>query len=165
LEPALALLLRQNTHDCTTWHTRYGVLLWLSILVLIPFDLTSIDSTLTLSSNSNSNHKNTITSTTSTSTSITSTTLEINKSKSNHHEIKINTTETEIDNKTEIKQVQQCQDQDQDKDQGNDLRVVCNGLGLIDTLIKVGQIYLGDTGRSREMAAGMYAELILIDIV
>lgn len=44
LEPTLRLLQSQDPCDCTTWKTRYSLLLWLSILVRVPFDLTSIDS-------------------------------------------------------------------------------------------------------------------------
>lgn len=46
LEPALALLLSQNPNDHSTWETRYGLLLWLSMMVLIPFDLATVDSSL-----------------------------------------------------------------------------------------------------------------------
>ena len=46
LEPALALLQKQSMEDHETWETRYGILLWISIIVLIPFDLNSVDSTM-----------------------------------------------------------------------------------------------------------------------
>ncbi|GAB5356179.1 hypothetical protein AAMO2058_000268800 [Amorphochlora amoebiformis] len=44
LEPALLMLLAQNQSDYNTWQTRYGLLLWLSLIVLIPFDLKTVDS-------------------------------------------------------------------------------------------------------------------------
>lgn len=44
LEPALELLLAQGEPaDTTHWETKYVVLLWLSIIVRVPFDLASID--------------------------------------------------------------------------------------------------------------------------
>jgi hypothetical protein len=46
LEPALVALLCQDASNHTTWETRYVLLLWLSILVLIPFDLRTVDSAL-----------------------------------------------------------------------------------------------------------------------
>lgn len=46
LEPVLALLLSQDPSEHGTWETRYGLLLWLSILVMIPFDLATVDSTV-----------------------------------------------------------------------------------------------------------------------
>lgn len=46
LEPALALLQKQSMEQHETWETRYGILLWISIIVLIPFDLNSVDSTM-----------------------------------------------------------------------------------------------------------------------
>jgi len=45
LEPTLALLAAQQLNAFETWHARYGLLLWLSIIVMIPFSLKSIDST------------------------------------------------------------------------------------------------------------------------
>eukprot|EP00466_Bigelowiella_natans_P001594 jgi/Bigna1/78286/fgenesh1_pg.53_\ len=45
LEAVLRLLVREKQTDYSTWHTRYGLLLWLSLIVLIPFDLATIDST------------------------------------------------------------------------------------------------------------------------
>lgn len=47
LEPTLALLQQQDMEEYDTWETRYGLLLWLSIIVLIPFDLTTVDSSMT----------------------------------------------------------------------------------------------------------------------
>ena len=32
--------------ECSTWETRYVLLLWLSILVIVPFDLRTVDSSL-----------------------------------------------------------------------------------------------------------------------
>lgn len=48
LEPALLALASQDRHDHAAWETRYVLLLWLSILVLIPFDLGTVDSTVPL---------------------------------------------------------------------------------------------------------------------
>eukprot|EP00124_Ichthyophonus_hoferi_P000418 Ihof_evm11s15 gene=Ihof_evmTU11s15 len=39
----LELLLKQDKDEYTTWETRYILLLWLSLLVLLPFDLTILD--------------------------------------------------------------------------------------------------------------------------
>lgn len=44
LEPAVAALCCQDATDHASWGTRYVLLLWLSILSLVPFDLASIDS-------------------------------------------------------------------------------------------------------------------------
>lgn len=44
LEPAVQALCCQDSSDHQSWETRYVLLLWLSILVLVPFDLASIDS-------------------------------------------------------------------------------------------------------------------------
>jgi hypothetical protein len=44
LEPALQLLLAQDRTDFETWEVRYVLFLWLSILVLVPFDLGTADS-------------------------------------------------------------------------------------------------------------------------
>lgn len=44
LEPALLLLRSQDRGEHSTWETRYVLFLWLSILVLVPFDLTTADS-------------------------------------------------------------------------------------------------------------------------
>jgi hypothetical protein len=44
LEPALMFLQKQSSADFETWHTRYSLLLWLSMIVLIPFDLSTVDS-------------------------------------------------------------------------------------------------------------------------
>ncbi|GAB6032084.1 hypothetical protein CHUAL_010448 [Chamberlinius hualienensis] len=43
LEPVLYLLDQQDSRDTTTWETRYMLLLWLSIIVMIPFQLTRLD--------------------------------------------------------------------------------------------------------------------------
>eukprot|EP00731_Ephydatia_muelleri_P028539 Em0020g183a len=45
LHLALALLQQQNKDDRETWETRYVLLLWLSFLVIIPFDLNLMDGT------------------------------------------------------------------------------------------------------------------------
>ncbi|XP_022110714.1 tubulin-specific chaperone D-like isoform X2 [Acanthaster planci] len=44
LEPALALLTRQDPADFETWETRYMLLLWMSIICMIPFDMARLDS-------------------------------------------------------------------------------------------------------------------------
>lgn len=44
LEPALQLLLSQDRAEHSTWETRYVLFLWLSMLVLVPFDLRTADS-------------------------------------------------------------------------------------------------------------------------
>ena len=44
LEPAVQALCSQDSSDHRSWETRYVLLLWLSILALVPFDLSSIDS-------------------------------------------------------------------------------------------------------------------------
>lgn len=46
LEPVVSLLLSQDPTQHDTWETRYGLLLWLSMLVRVPFDLNTADSTL-----------------------------------------------------------------------------------------------------------------------
>ncbi len=46
LEPVLYTLKAQDRGDHRRWQTRYGLLLWLSMLVLVPFDICSIDSGL-----------------------------------------------------------------------------------------------------------------------
>ena len=44
LEPVFHLLQAQDKDDHETWHARYCLLLWLSIIVIVPFDLQTIDS-------------------------------------------------------------------------------------------------------------------------
>jgi hypothetical protein len=44
LEPCLELLNKQDMLDAETWETRYVLLLWLSILVMVPFGLNTVDS-------------------------------------------------------------------------------------------------------------------------
>ena len=44
LEPVLHALYSQDRGDHKTWETRYTLLLWLGMLVLIPFDIYTIDS-------------------------------------------------------------------------------------------------------------------------
>ena len=46
LEPVFHLLQAQDTDDHDTWHVRYSLLLWMSIIVIVPFDLQSIDSSV-----------------------------------------------------------------------------------------------------------------------
>ncbi|NXP81874.1 TBCD protein, partial [Ramphastos sulfuratus] len=43
LQPVLDMLADQNPKDSETWETRYMLLLWLSIICLIPFDLARFD--------------------------------------------------------------------------------------------------------------------------
>uniref|UniRef100_U3ITR5 Tubulin-specific chaperone D n=1 Tax=Anas platyrhynchos platyrhynchos TaxID=8840 RepID=U3ITR5_ANAPP len=43
LQPVLDMLMDQNPKDCETWETRYMLLLWLSMICLIPFDLARFD--------------------------------------------------------------------------------------------------------------------------
>lgn len=43
-EPTLQLLQSQDRNDYLMWETRYVLLLWLSMLCLVPFDLNTIDS-------------------------------------------------------------------------------------------------------------------------
>lgn len=44
LEPLLDCLECQDVVEYETWESRYSLLLWMSIVVLIPFDLASVDS-------------------------------------------------------------------------------------------------------------------------
>ncbi|XP_021918529.1 tubulin-specific chaperone D [Zootermopsis nevadensis] len=44
IEPVLQLLEIQNPSDNATWQTRYVLLLWLSIIVMIPFHMSRLDS-------------------------------------------------------------------------------------------------------------------------
>lgn len=41
----LKFLEEQNPENCDTWTTRYILLLWLSIIVMIPFDMSRFDGT------------------------------------------------------------------------------------------------------------------------
>ncbi|XP_062507532.1 tubulin-specific chaperone D-like [Corticium candelabrum] len=43
LEPVLSLLQQQDDSDCQTWETRYMLLLWLSLLAMVPFDMVRFD--------------------------------------------------------------------------------------------------------------------------
>jgi hypothetical protein len=52
LEPVLALLAKQSKSDHETWQTRYMLLLWLSIIGMIPFDLNRFDANITHESQS-----------------------------------------------------------------------------------------------------------------
>ncbi len=47
LEPVLFTLQCQDRSDSSTWENRYVLLLWLSMLVLVPFDIGTIDSSAT----------------------------------------------------------------------------------------------------------------------
>jgi hypothetical protein len=47
LEPALSLLQKQDPTDCETWETRYVLLLWLSLLAMVPFDMARFDGSST----------------------------------------------------------------------------------------------------------------------
>uniref|UniRef100_H0ZB90 Tubulin-specific chaperone D n=1 Tax=Taeniopygia guttata TaxID=59729 RepID=H0ZB90_TAEGU len=47
LQPVLDMLAKQNPRDPETWETRYMLLLWLSMICLIPFDLARFDGNLT----------------------------------------------------------------------------------------------------------------------
>lgn len=40
------MLEEQNESDHASWETRYCLLLWLSIIVIIPFDMRKLDGTL-----------------------------------------------------------------------------------------------------------------------
>ena len=44
LEPALAYLQALDGKDTEIWETRYVLLLWLSLICMIPFDLKKVDS-------------------------------------------------------------------------------------------------------------------------
>jgi len=44
LEPAIFYLNSQKSQDVIFWESKYVVLLWLSIIILVPFDLSTIDS-------------------------------------------------------------------------------------------------------------------------
>lgn len=43
LVPVLELLQQQDKNNVGTWETRYVLLLWLSIIVIMPFDLSRMD--------------------------------------------------------------------------------------------------------------------------
>nr|XP_042898204.1 tubulin-specific chaperone D [Parasteatoda tepidariorum] len=45
VEPVLSLLNAQDPHDASTWETRYMLLLWMSIIVMIPFHMHRLDDT------------------------------------------------------------------------------------------------------------------------
>jgi hypothetical protein len=47
LERTLQLLQQQNPNEFEFWETRYVLFLWFSLIVLIPFDLKTIDSEVT----------------------------------------------------------------------------------------------------------------------
>ena len=47
LEPVLFYLVKQRNNDTEIWETKYIFILWMSIIVLVPFDLSTIDSKLT----------------------------------------------------------------------------------------------------------------------
>ncbi|XP_041473323.1 tubulin-specific chaperone D-like [Lytechinus variegatus] len=44
LEPTLALLSAQDPNDYETWESRYMLLLWMSMICMIPFDMSRLDS-------------------------------------------------------------------------------------------------------------------------
>lgn len=44
IEPTLSLLMEQDINDSKNWETHYVLILWLSILVMVPFNLESLDS-------------------------------------------------------------------------------------------------------------------------
>ncbi|XP_013417607.2 tubulin-specific chaperone D-like [Lingula anatina] len=46
VEPVLALLAQQNPMDHETWETRYVLMIWLSIVCMIPFDMVRLDSNI-----------------------------------------------------------------------------------------------------------------------
>ncbi|NXN90583.1 TBCD protein, partial [Bombycilla garrulus] len=46
LQPVLDMLAKQNPRDTETWQTRYMLLLWLSMICMIPFDLVRFDGNL-----------------------------------------------------------------------------------------------------------------------
>jgi tubulin-specific chaperone D len=50
LEPVLHLLQSQDRCDAPTWESRYTLLLWLAMLCLVPFDISTIDSSIGSSS-------------------------------------------------------------------------------------------------------------------
>ena len=55
LEPTLSCLLSQDRSNHLLWSSRYSLLLWLSMLALVPFDISTIDSTSSSSSDTSSN--------------------------------------------------------------------------------------------------------------
>lgn len=55
LEPAFAFLKSQRDKSKRPWETRYVLLLWLSLMCMIPFDLKSVDSAASKSSERVSN--------------------------------------------------------------------------------------------------------------
>jgi tubulin-specific chaperone D len=44
LEPVLKMLMEQDAGDVDTWATRHMLLLWLSIIVMMPFHMSRLDS-------------------------------------------------------------------------------------------------------------------------
>lgn len=44
------MLEEQNESDYESWETRYCLLLWLSIIVIIPFDMRKLDGTIHIES-------------------------------------------------------------------------------------------------------------------
>ena len=44
LYPAIGYLVREKDDQNTNWESRYVILLWLGVIVLVPFDLVIIDS-------------------------------------------------------------------------------------------------------------------------
>ncbi|GMH52930.1 hypothetical protein TL16_g01339 [Triparma laevis f. inornata] len=60
LEPTLMCLLSQDPQNHALWESRYALLLWLSMLALVPFDICTIDSTSESSTRTTSNLVETI---------------------------------------------------------------------------------------------------------
>ena len=54
-EACMRMLNCQDTKDYNNWESRYILILWLCMLCIIPFDICSMDSSLTLNSTSDSN--------------------------------------------------------------------------------------------------------------
>ena len=44
VEPVIFYLVSQRSRDTVFWETKYVLLLWMSIIILVPFDLVTIDS-------------------------------------------------------------------------------------------------------------------------
>ena len=47
LEPLVHLLAKYPAEDCDSWQIAYALMVWLSMVVMVPFDLTIIDSSST----------------------------------------------------------------------------------------------------------------------
>ncbi|CAG8598117.1 7830_t:CDS:2, partial [Scutellospora calospora] len=44
LEPTFYFMVSQDPQDYSGWETRYVLLIWLSLICMIPFDLKTVDS-------------------------------------------------------------------------------------------------------------------------